>query len=363
MNNDLYEIALITGAGAHCPYGLPSGNELKRDIISLLGLYGDRRLDDKIRNNRQLYNFYDDMAYDVVEILSQVKDKKHHTSHYIRHGNKGTPLYEKNKEFVKKFIHKFISAQTDSIDLYISRKTATEEDKLIGKILIGAILNHYERVIEVGLSERNWIQTIINRYVIPENGLEFFKNGPAYITFNYDRLFEYSLLHNLISHHDLTIKEALEQLNHLRVVHVYGSLGEIRDDKFGVFSSSDVENIDVVRKGDIKHSDQILMILREVKRIYIFGFSFNQVNIDVLFDRLSKSQWGMTEKKEIFCTSIGLSQIEKNKLLKKFSHKVNVHIIFFDGLSVEQVLSAEVPLELEVDIKQFAMKWNYRSIS
>lgn len=55
----------------------------------------------------------------------------------------------------------------------------------------------------------------------------FFSAGPKIYTFNYDNLFERLLYGHLTTYHELSAEEAIEKIEKLNVIHVYGDIGDV----------------------------------------------------------------------------------------------------------------------------------------
>lgn len=330
---DFSKIAFVIGAGAHSPYGFPTGGELK-DIILNLNLeasdIGYREVHERVTKSKVL-------KYKVCKLLFE-------TSHIDNFLNMPRSEEGFEKYFVgeiNSFIDRFAHSQTSSIDYFISRKGASEIEKIIGKALIGVIINHFEVNHAIGYKS-DWIQSLINNY-IRDDYESFFKNPPSIITFNYDRLLEHSLLLHLIHHHGLAPQRASDLIGELRVMHIYGSLDKTYNEKISTFDSGNLTDIDVVRgQNGTQRENEIFDLLVKSTKVYVLGFGYDELNTKLVFDKLSMSGWdGMGHR--IVSSSHGLSKIHEQKLRGKFKSTD----IYFHKNSISEILGTIEPPEKE----------------
>src|SRR5690606_2880183 len=124
----------------------------------------------------------------------------------------------------------FAGSQVYSIDAFLAKYIGnhSEDDVLvkIGKVVLIYNIAKYENITPIGYHNFNWIQFIINHYLKdPESRDLFFKKPPIIYTFNYDRIFERSILKHLVDFHSINKKDATEMVKSLKIKHIYGDLG------------------------------------------------------------------------------------------------------------------------------------------
>ena len=125
-------------------------------------------------------------------------------------------------------------------------------------------------------------------------GLDTDKFGAnlAIITFNYDRSLEQFIFTSIKNSFKLSDEECASLLSRIKIVHVYGSVGELdwqnldsgieygADPKSEAIISRAANNINVIRKDEIPHTfEQATDLLQQAQFIYFFGFGFNEDNI------------------------------------------------------------------------------------
>ncbi len=341
---DLSNIVIILGAGAHVPYGFPTGKELKDTILKL-------NIDSKTishkteiadyRRNETKSNFLKQRICQLICDSDFLKEE-----YDLERGSNKYDLTVKAE--VESFIDRFAKSHTSSIDYFISRPKASNADKFIGKALIGVVLGYHEENANVGYQESNWIQTIINNY-IRDDYQSFFKKPPTIITFNYDRLFEYYLLTHLTRHHELSEEAGVGLIEGLKILHVYGSLGEFKKENITRFHHGLIKNIDIVRgQQDTEIEDSIFEKIYHSSKVYIFGFGYDSLNTKLLFKKIS----GFDDKDfhvNFISSSRKLSEVDKNRLRDLFPSSDCVK--FYEN-EIDTIISEIDPFERK--IKKFA---------
>jgi len=99
----------------------------------------------------------------------------------------------------------------------------------VGKAAIAGRLVKYERPHELFRAPRqvDWYRTLFTAMVAPLD--RFHKNQVAFATFNYDRSLEHFLSTALSNLNKCDLESARAEVSHLRIEHLYGSLGEYFD--------------------------------------------------------------------------------------------------------------------------------------
>jgi len=189
------QTVFILGAGASRPYGFPTANDLRGDII---------------RNFRKNYGNH----------VISLRDKE-----WERRGYPGMTD-------VKAFLEVLDAPNKDSIDLFLSRQPRFET---IGKLAILLSILRHER--ESGFADnakephRDWYSHLYDKMARELNHKdsygEFGRNKIAFVTFNYDRSLERFFFRSLLSFEGATPQKVKEQIDRIAINHVYGKLSPL----------------------------------------------------------------------------------------------------------------------------------------
>lgn len=253
----------VLGAGASKPYGFPTGLELKIQITeNFTGIL------DKVRQSGDPFS-----------------------------ANLQPPAQ------VKQFVDRFREADTNSIDLFLSRHRTVESIVSLGKLAISVIIleREWNSQFNLGLHDKfdqDWLNYLLTRMTSTmrtEEVLNFSSNDVSFISFNYDRSLEnylhQSLTHSFPSEYTETLENELKEL---RIVHIHGSLALLpwQDSDGGrvlpypkerakaqVLVES-AKNIRVVGESE-DHADiaEARGLLGTAEEIYFLGFGFAEENI------------------------------------------------------------------------------------
>ena len=189
-----------------------------------------------------------------------------------------------------------------------------------------------KKVARFFLAEDNWIQFIIAEFLADSKKLEKFKKfPPQIITFNYDTLLERSIVSHLVDYHKYTDEKALEFVENLGVIHVYGKIDffdDLLDVSFDNASSIDgnfdkvrssIENLKVVGEINSRNNNitrKLRSILSHSSNIYFLGFGFDDQNMDILFRGFAA--YGFDQDVKLLSTNIGLSDYEIKKIKREY---------------------------------------------
>jgi hypothetical protein len=201
-------------------------------------------------------------------------------------------------DYYDSFLQHFCDAHVSSIDSYLANlKLMKDSDRYqiytnFGKLTITYFIFEYEKKTHLGARDHSWIHFMINEFLLKSMD-KFFKNPPKVITFNYDRVLEKILFDHLIHQHHISEAEALDKINSLDILHIYGSLGGVNT----WFSPNDyihketyqnaMLNIKVIgedRIGDYKSeiSHKINKKLESTQNIYFLGYGFDEINNSII---------------------------------------------------------------------------------
>lgn len=272
------ESVLIVGAGASCPYGFPSGERLRTEIIRLL------------------------------EMASVDATNKSDVAKFI----------ERNSEphLLRSFLHDFKLSPRNSIDIFIEGRPEFSE---IGKLAIASILCAYEREGELcgnnKIRDEDWLNPLFNDYLVPTGRRDdFAKNKLKVITFNYDRSIEHRFTNDIHRTFGGTIEDARQLASQVEVIHVHGQLGNYFDSEDAPTIAFDSKTDErkllqasesisyFFEPGDKVRLEKIRATIASAIRIGFIGFSYDSVNLNRLIfpkdeEPLSKSDPWMAEQR------------------------------------------------------------------
>lgn len=336
IKSSLANVTLIIGAGAHVPYDFPTGEELKTTILNLNLHARTVNAESSVEMYADEFKKYKFMKRKVCQLIIESK--------YFESQLANRNLIQLVNDKVRNFIERFAQSHNITIDYFISRNGAPEEDQFLGKILIGTVLSYYESETRMGYQSYNWIQELINKYIRNDCN-NFFNHPPNIVTFNYDRLFEQYLITHLVSHHHKTATEAIDLINSLPIIHVYGSLGKCNSTSFSEFTHERVNDIDVVRgQKNTKIEKRISEALWKSEKIYVLGFGFDDHNTSLLFSQLSNGMRKKpSEQKQIICSCFNLSNREMGKLELMFPSQIKID--WKENEDIYTIISKSEPLD------------------
>ncbi|MCI0427904.1 MAG: hypothetical protein L0Z46_07820 [Nitrospiraceae bacterium] len=173
---------LILGAGASAPYGFPVGRKLLMDVVHELG-----------QPTSQLSRILPEDDIDTI--------------------------------YIERFREDLDRSMQPSVDAFLEGR---QEFVDLGKIIIAASLIPYED--EAALQrgpETKWYEYLFSQIGPTIEEYTQSARNLSVLTFNYDRSFEHSLYLALKARHGLCPPQALELRRLVRVLHLYGDLGEL----------------------------------------------------------------------------------------------------------------------------------------
>lgn len=177
---------LVLGAGTSASYGFPLGGELVDQAIKLLNP-----------------NAHQSEQYEQLQAAGC------------------------SKKDLTAFRNRLREARPPSIDVFLRRRP---EFNVIGKRVIAALLipKENEKVLRPQVRDDevldDWLPYFFERIIGHSKG-DLRLNNLTVVSFNFDRLFEWALFATLQRAYDLSDAETGRLVSHVRVVHVYGSLG------------------------------------------------------------------------------------------------------------------------------------------
>jgi hypothetical protein len=308
-------IVFITGAGASVPYKYPIGSDLVNKIRTELS-----------STSSELYRFLTGTGRGLEESRMLY----------------GLPKINEYK--VKEFRENFIMNGAYSIDEFLS--TNYQEYGYVGKLCISYILkkcetfeNLYPVVDSSNKKNSDWLRYLINEMFGQGESLGPIENL-TFVTFNYDRVFEYKLFNALKTRGAINF----DMLKNIRLHHVYGSIGgepwnliperepeyefglERKNNYWEFQAHASAKGIKVFTDPDQREApipESYKSHIYNAQKIFILGFGFNETNLERLgldWERVRgkvyATHYGISETQELY------SLCEKYKINTEHFHNV-----------------------------------------
>jgi len=305
------ETVFILGAGASCPYGYPSGRELRQEICS-----------------------------------SFVSD----SSAYFRAQGATHPEIHIALNKAETFVKKFHNSSTQSIDLFLARNP---EFMVMGKwaIIFRIFAAEKKSKFREQMEHKNldWYSYLFERLtddlVKKEDYTRFGDdNKVSFISFNYDRSLEHFLYVSLLnSFSNIPVGEIKEQLNKHRIIHIFGQVAGLDWQELDNKIEYGRDDIDIQRLADKlriiyeKNENPVFEeaheLIRKAKRIFFLGFGYAKENLEIL-----KIPEIIRDEQKIYGTALNFTKKEINSIQYTFPHRLllssYVHIKNMDSLGL-----------------------------
>lgn len=279
----------ILGAGASAPYGFPTGEKLRADIITSHSTKFNTYFSNMSRSN-EIENFSQEI--------------------------------EKHNFFIQTFDRSGIT-----IDEFI---TINKEEEDLGKkiiafqILSSELSSQFnEKTVE---KESDWYKYLWKELrvgVIPLGKIEdFLRNKVSFITFNYDRSLEYYLYKSLFNAYG-SKKDVAIILNQIPIIHINGKLNNLYWENQELFKEYKQDfsynelitcskNLNVLYDRRENGNKKAIELINNANQVFILGFGFADENLKSI--GLPES---FNNHQKIYCTAYKLTQNEINKNKKK----------------------------------------------
>ncbi len=275
------------GAGAHVPYGFPTGAELKKIILRIT--HADVRTDDQ------------DMECSDAEL--------------------------------KKFQYEFDRSGRASIDVFLQHKRRWNN---VGRRCIAYAINKHEHLYSSNQTpgfRSDWFEWLFGELINPQSLGEFTENKLAFVTFNYDRLLEKMLYDALKFSFGADDEEVQTAMEAIPIIHIHGTIGRLpwQNQKgfelpFGrhpgfsneTHKSKYKEAANCIRlfhedmpEADLPDLQKAQEVLSHAQLIKFLGFSYQKVNLD----RLNLSRPFIYDR-WITGTTLGMTGVEVDEVIE-----------------------------------------------
>lgn len=249
----------VLGAGASCPYGYPSGAQLRKQICL----------------------------------------ERHEYLVYLEHSYPKHVDRNERWESFQAFADKFFKSDTESIDIFMARnrQLASAGKYIIAfEVLDAESKSHFH---EQAVEGHDWYSYLVRRLtkgVVSEGEL---CNLPwemvRFITFNYDRSLEYFLYESLRnSFTNLPVHKLFALLKRISITHVYGLIAPLEwQSPAGYVDYAPQVNEGLLRKvaesiktiyeeNESPELTEAHKLLESAERIFFLGFGYAPENMEVL---------------------------------------------------------------------------------
>lgn len=273
----------VIGAGASFDYGFPLGEALTAQIADALNMNGGN----------------DSPARELMRSAIAL--------HSRRPG--GPPS---NELFIQAHGLRKALITASSIDAFLESRSDNPNFELLGKMAIAACLITAEHKcedlrehrrgegIDLRRSEKSWLGRLFKHVMAPgvtRSAVERIFEHASFVVFNYDRCIEHYLEYALASHFSLDLPAAAKLVrDHLRIVHPYGSLGDLHEDAAVPFGQRYNPDTHAAGTGILEMSQRLLTFTESQKakgadartmlqssiRVVFLGFGFGEQNVELL---------------------------------------------------------------------------------
>ena len=244
----------VLGAGAHCAYGFPSGEQLKAMAVTAV------RQSLVVGNESSFRTMTEHGAATPDEVLPARCEA---------------------------FAEALENAGQPSIDAFLNANRHQLGFRAIGMGAIAQVLLHYESQ-GIPNSGDDWLyylfKVMLDGVSSAEELIE--RNKASFITFNYDRLLEMWLFKRIKYSFGLDDEVALDTLRRIPIHHVYGMLGTFPSNSnqlphAWVIASRGIRTIFDAER-DETALDSAKALLASSRKICFLGFGFHRENLQLL---------------------------------------------------------------------------------
>lgn len=330
MSHYFADTMLVLGAGAHVPYGLPTSKQLTNTIRDLV-----IKCSRVILLDPPTYSTKSELDKDKINIC-RLMDETKIAVRLPTHGSNSFDIMV--GDMLDDFIRRFAKSKVYSIDRYMAKGFLSNQDSNIklGKLIIAYLIGKYEDKTEWGFHDFDWIEYLINEFLVdPESMKRFFEHPPKIVTFNYDNYFELALMGHLTEYHKKSHEEALLMVSSLNIRHVYGDINSYQESNKGVsFFENAISRIVVAgeERTDVKIGDFMYETVPSLSKVYFLGFGFDPLNVNCLFSKLARL--GRLDNVTFYASNFGLTQTEMKEIQRGFPFKLKFPSRSSDGYAL-----------------------------
>lgn len=238
------------------------------------------------------------------------------------------------KEDLTNFRRQLMNGVFDTIDEFLEARKHPIY-RALGKATIAiALIRHENPYVFQGRSSTNSFYNFLFKKMVNEATKEnFSQNAVSFVTYNYDRSFEYFLSNSLLNRYeDIQDSEVDHIMSQMKIIHVHGSLGNMRWHGYNereYDTTIDQNNVKIASEGIVNFNEvdgnyvgykDARKELHEAKNVVFVGFGFHPLNLS----RLAEGDC-LLGKKRIIATSLGLTSEEISKIFTIAKRYVPTH--------------------------------------
>jgi len=259
----------VIGAGANVEIGMPSGKELKKDIAEFLdfsSVYSDRR----------------PKSFDVFYAMRNIFHDEEQIINITSRMREAMPVALSIDNFIDAHRLEYGIDKAGKIAIVASIIDAEKRSYLFDlKKFKNDISKTWYPLFFQKLTERCEINQFIERL-----------KNISFIIFNYDRCFEFYMIHALDAYYNIGKERAYNIVKQMNIIHPYGLIGDLKkvplgeslDYKWLMELYQNIRTFAEDSEETKKERTVIKQFIEEANRIIFLGFAYHQMNLDLFFD-------------------------------------------------------------------------------
>jgi hypothetical protein len=228
------------------------------------------------------------------------------------------------------------------------------------KLMLSLLLDEEQNAIHGKRKpDEDWMALVFAQMAEGADTVGAFGSNPvSFITFNYDRFLENRLIRGLVARYNVTSQEAWNAIGRFQFIHLYGSLGELPEQKIAGTPGYAIPfgapgTPEVTHKGlALSAADSAIAIVHdpgaesrfaaahallhgESGQVLFFGFAFGRENVD----RLQTKQ--ISPAARICCTTYGMTAAEVADSVNPAFPK-HITGLYYDDATIKQFLRERI---------------------
>lgn len=277
----------VFGAGSNLDYQFPTGAQLRDEIASVCN--------------------WDTMRPDIPEHIKILNNM------------------DFNMQVLTNFRTQLMNGGFDTIDEFLEARE-NPVYRSLGKtaIAIALIKHEHPQIFQGRFSTDSFYNFLFKKMANEATKENFHQNKVSFVTYNYDRSFEYFLSNSLLNRYEgIQDSEVDYIMSQMKIIHVHGSLGNMRwhgYNKREYNTVVDQNNVKIASEGIVNFNEvdgnyegykEARKEFHEAKNVVFVGFGFHPLNLS----RLAEGDC-LLGKKRLFATSLGLTEEEISEIFR-----------------------------------------------
>jgi len=348
----LSKYVFLTGAGSSIPYDYPSGFNLVERVAQILDEMNRvmvwnlpiQKIINYVENAKKNPRMNTVGAQELMSDLGYITIDCANVLHALisvsnsEFSNRSFEIDGHPHDLIKRFgnfCQELIDSRSFTIDRFLIQRSNKEFD-FFGKFIICYFLYQSENKRLFG--KYDWIESLINMHSIQPKNIHFFnpENFPKIYTFNYDLEIERTIYLHLISYWNVPEIDAVEIVNKLGVMHIYGQYRKFDGRKIPTFNECFGYCLDKINLIGSNHEQlafnkkNFLSDIYASFGLYILGFGYDSENFEKIFGGFEKKNLlnhNYNQIFKIFSSNIG---IRGTLFADKYRNKLGIEIQMLD---------------------------------